>query len=525
MRADNIIFRITILLIPLLVYGVCWSRAIELPSQRTPRNSRLLARKVTPLIVINLGISIACSLFGLIASAFVIIDGANARHGWGILERGVHDFWALIFFGCYALVGGTLGFATRRLFKIRATLRAVNDDDDYSVPTKEIPPVQNPVMSFGTIVFGVVSGLFVVAVLMGVGFFALSALVFGLIPLLFWQRRRTHEGQLLWLLALSVRSNHDLAKEVTDHAATWSGPYAARLRLLAVYLQAGRPLGLALKQVPGLLPPWVVASIQIGEETGTLSETLNECATSQLHWMRERFRTGSITSLLIYLACYPFVILGSVSFMMVFIIPKYKAIFNGFGTELPRATLNLIEFSDTSLPYILVIAPLSLAGVLKLLQFDHAGWRNVRTKLFRSLYPRYDAAPIMRHLARMIEKGKTLPDSLLAIANSYHRPSIAESVASVYVDAESGGDCWKALRRQGFLSQRDLALIEAAQRVDNLPWALREIADVREKRYIFRVDTISQLLRPIPIVAVGLLAGWFCIAMFLPVVKLVNDLS
>ena len=70
-----------------------------------------------------------------------------------------------------------------------------------------------------------------------------------------------------------------------------------------------------------------------------------------------------------------------------------------------------------------------------------------------------------------------------------------------------------------------LALIEAAQRVGNLPWALREIADVREKRYIFRVDTLVQLFRPVPIIAIGLFVGWVCVAMFMPVVKLVNDLS
>ena len=365
----------------------------------------------------------------------------------------------------------------------------------------------------------------VLAVFLGFGFFILSALFFGLIPLLFWQRRRAREGQFLWLLALSVRNSHNLAQEIQDHAATWTGSYAARLRQLAVYLKAGRPLGMALERVPGLLPRWVVASIKIGDETGTLSEVLNECATTQLNWMKERFRTGSVGSLLIYLACYPWVILAPVSFMTYFIVPKFKAIFDGFGTELPGMTAAFIRACDTWLVFMWLIAPFVFFGTLVLLRFDHSGWRNVRSSLFRRFYLRYDAAPIMRHLARMIERGKTLPDSLLAIANSYHRPTVGETLAEVYVDTESGGDCWKSLLRRGVLSHRDLALIEAAQRVNNLPWALREIADVREKRYVFRVDMLVQFLRPIPIIAVGLLVAWVCIAMFMPVIKLVNDLS
>jgi len=506
-RFEEILLLIAFILIPLLVSGFCWWRATQIRLGRTPHNTRFLARRVTPLIVVSLGMAVVCTLFGVFLSFAALVEDKTD---------------GAIIFGAYTVFGILLVVATRPLFKIRASLRVTNEDEDYSVPNVPRPVSETLGITLWWTVAVLVS---VFALFLSFGLFLLMALVFGLIPVLLWQRRRAREGQFLWLLALSVRNSHNLAQEVEDHAATWSGSYAARLQQLVVYLKAGRPLGLALERVPGLLPRWVVASIKIGDETGTLSEVLNECATTQLRWMKERFRTGSIASLLIYLACYPWVILAPVSFMMYFIVPKFKAIFHGFNTELPGVTANFIDACDTWLGVIAVMAPFTFFVTLMLLWFDHAGWRNVRTRLFRILYPRYDTAPIMRHLARMIEKGKTLPDSLLAIANSYHRPTVAESMAQVYVETESGGDCWQSLLQRGFLSRRDLALIEAAQRVGNLPWALREIADVREKRYVFRVDTLVQLFRPVPIIAVGLLVGWICIAMFMPIVKLVNDLS
>ncbi|MFT5322545.1 MAG: type IV pilus assembly protein PilC [Planctomycetaceae bacterium] len=507
MRADELLFLSAIILIPILVSGFCWWRATLIPQLRTPHNTRFLARKVTPLIVINVGIAVCCTLIGLVMSVALLADDKPD---------------VAMIFGAYAVFGILLGVGTRPLFKIRSALRALNDDEDYSVP--DLPrPVSE---SFGiTLWWSVAVLISAFAMCLSFGLFLVSAFFFGLIPLLLWQRRRGREGQFLWLLALSVRNNHDLAQEVQDHAATWSGSYATRLRQLAVYLNAGRPLGLALERVPGLLPRWVIASIKIGDETGTLSEVLSECATAELNWMKNRFRTGSIASLLIYLVCYPWVIIGPVSFMIIYIVPKMKVIFQGFGTEMPSVTESFLDACDTWLGAVVLFTPFAFIAALLLLRFDHSGWRNVRTGLFRTFYTRYDSSPIMRHLARMIEKGRTLPDSLLAIANSYHRPTVAESIADVYVETESGGDCWKSLLKRGFLSRRDLALIEAAQRVGNLPWALREIADVREKRYIFRVDTLVQLFRPIPIIAIGLFVGWVCIAMFMPVVKLVNDLS
>jgi type II secretory pathway component PulF len=507
-RFEDFIFLITIVLVPLLVCGFCRYRATELQHLKTAHNARLLARRVSRLIVVNLGMSIVCTLFGLVMSI-------------GLLTHGDQDIGVVIM-PLYTVLGLFLSLSTKPLFRIRTSLRAEPDDDDYAVPTVPQPLSR----AFGITVWSILGvTVSILTLFVGLGLFFLSVLFFALIPLLFWQSRRAREGQLLWLLALSVRNSHDLAQEVQDHASTWTGAYAVRLRQLAVYLKAGRPLGLALERVPGLLPLWVVASIKIGEETGSLSEVLNECATAELSWMKNRFRTGSIGSLLIYLACYPWVILGPVTFIMYYIVPKFKAIFQGFGTELPRATENFIYLYDNGLPLILLMAPVSLVGVIVLLRFDHAGWRNVRIRLFRKFYPRYDMAPIMRHLARTIEKGKTLPDGLLAIANSYHRPTVADSVAQVYVEAESGGDCWKSLLERGYLSRRDLTLIEAAKRSGNLPWAIREIADVREKNYIFRIDTFVQFFRPVPILAIGLLVGWICIAMFMPVVKLVNDLS
>lgn len=512
MRFEDYLFLITIVLAPLLVCGFCRYRAMDLQQMKTAHNARLLARRVTRLIMVNLGVSILCTLFGLVMTI-------------GLLTHGDRDIGVVIF-PIYTFLGIALSLATKPLFKIRASLRAEPDDEDYAIPS--VPrPLSQPLSRTFKVTLWIILGVAVsiITLFLSFGLFFLSVLFFALIPLMFWQSRRAREGQLLWLLALSVRNSHNLAQEVQDHAATWSGSYAPRLRQLAVYLKAGKPLGLALERVPGLLPRWVVASIKIGDETGTLSEVLNECATAELGWMKNRFRTGSIGSLLIYLACYPWVILGPVTFIMYFIVPKFKAIFEGFGTDLPGATKNFIHVYDNGLTLILLLAPLSLIGVIVLLRFDHAGWRNVGTRLFRRFYPRYDVAPIMRHLARTIEKGKTLPDGLLAIANSYHRPTVAESVAQVYVATESGGDCWKSLMQRGYLSRRDLTLIEAAQRSGNLPWALREIADVREKNYIFRIDTFVQFFRPVPILAIGLLVGWICIAMFLPVVKLVNDLS
>lgn len=495
--------------LPLLVFAMCCWRAVTIVVRRTPQNARGLARRMTTIQVPVGVIAGLISLGGMIGCFLSVMNG------------GLHDGTAPAI-GAYAAFGLLLALALIPLARIKSALRVMTDSDPTSVQL-DIDSEAGKLEFAGWMTLCL--ALIVTVVMMSFGLLLLLVFGLGVIPVLFWQRRRDREGQLLWLLAISARNNSDLAEDLEAHAQGWTGAHAVRLRQLAVYLRAGRPLGVALSQVSALLPRWVISSIQIGDETGTLKAVLAECATAHMSWLRQRFRTGSITGLLIYIVTYLWATVGLVSFQMYFIVPKYKAIFEGFGTELPWLTETLIHASDVAAPFVMLGTPLAMIVALIMLRCDHLGWRNVRWRVFGRLYPRFDGAPILRHLARVIEKGAALPDGLLAIANRYHRPSVCQALAAVYVDTEAGGDCWTALLRKGFLSRRDVALIEAAQRNNNLPWALRELADVREQRYIFHIDSLAQILRPIVVFTVGITVGWICIAMFLPTAKLVNDLS
>ncbi len=90
---------------------------------------------------------------------------------------------------------------------------------------------------------------------------------------------------------------------------------------------------------------------------------------------------------------------------------------------------------------------------------------------------------------------------------------------------ENGDDCWTQLLRRGSIGQRDLAVIESAERSGNLTWALREVAKIREQRLQYRVDALLILLRPIMILLMGILVATITIATLMPIVNLIHDLS
>jgi type II secretory pathway component PulF len=90
----------------------------------------------------------------------------------------------------------------------------------------------------------------------------------------------------------------------------------------------------------------------------------------------------------------------------------------------------------------------------------------------------------------------------------------------------TAGDDWRnALLDARFLSEAEYALLKSAGEVQNLPWALRTIAQRKEKQLVYRWAAAVQVAYPCIVLLVGLGVGLFAAAMFLPLVKLIEGLA
>lgn len=496
---------------PVLGFAFCKWRVVRIATRRTPETALAVARKIMiygyvsatiiglPLVLLLIGLSIEIAGgkefqdVGAIAGATVILVG----------------------FGFVAAVVEGISF------RLAGLIRNLVDDEHQNIQTQIdrcIGWVEITAWAALKLCLLEVAGMFPIMLPIVVVF-----TLFG-VPALIWQRRRSRESQLLWALALAAKNGRRLSTEIRRHARAWGGFYACRLREFATYLESGRELGFALQMVPGILPRYCVATIRSAEETGTLPEELTEIATAHVNRMRNRFDFGSPAGVIVLTLGYLTACLFVVSFVMYFIVPKMKAIFEGFGTELPPLTEAFIAISDVfaNYFYLMIWLPIPLIGVAIL---DQVGWQALKLRIFAWFYPPFDAAAILRHLAHSIERNRQMADALRSVANCHFRPTVQEAMARIYVDVESGNDPWTQFRRRRFLTTRDLAVIQTAQQVGNLPWALREIASLSERRLQYRMGMLLQIVRPIVIIGLGLCVAFICIAMFMPLVKLVNDLS
>jgi protein transport protein HofC len=341
-----------------------------------------------------------------------------------------------------------------------------------------------------------------------------------------WTSRfQAHRAQLLWFLALTIRKQRPLAAEL----ATWakSHPGANRERLLAVAraMSKGSTLADALDAQPKLLPAAVVLSIRVAEQTGRLADVLRDLALQQTKSLRGDAVSSAAGSCL-YLWVMMAMGINIVMFLMYFIVPKFKAIFNGFGTELPSVTVALINMADFFVNYWFVFGPLFLW--IPLQTFGEAfsrGWSETRLSWLLGFGRRAEVPRLLRRLHDAVAAKQPWQTALQPMVLHHHQADIRGRLERVLGRVSAGMGIWTALREVGLLSARDVGLLEVSERAGNLPWALTALAQAKERRMVHRRRVAEAVCVPICVITFGLLVGFVCMGFFMPMVKLLNDLS
>ncbi len=138
---------------------------------------------------------------------------------------------------------------------------------------------------------------------------------------------------------------------------------------------------------------------------------------------------------------------------------------------------------------------------------------------------RLDAADVLDGLALAARQQQPMLNGFNAIARSHPRSYIQSMLYRAAGDVRNGHDWADALFAAGLIRRADLAVLQAAERAGNLPWALGEMADSNRRRFAYRLQSIAQTAFPIIIILFGAIVGFIVTALFLPLVELIKAMA
>ena len=359
---------------------------------------------------------------------------------------------------------------------------------------------------------------------------AITAMVF-IAPLLYIMgvaatTRQAEVGRLLWSLAIAVEHQFNLADEVEALAYASGITRRNRLLILADRLRDGSPLSEALQADPRLLPSSVVTAIRIGEQTGRLGTVLRDCALRDTANLRNAQADGSIAALMSYYWVLTIVMIVVISGLCYWIVPKLKEIFNDFGIELPEITRRMIGFADwiTEFWYLMPFMALPVTLVVLMAYAYLISWDRLNLPLLMRWFPRRDAPGVLRGLAWAVDAGRPLPE-LVTDAGAHHpRRDLGQRLVRIGQVMSAGDESWKSLADEGFVTNREVRALQAAERARHLPVALGALSDSLERARRHRLLWWIEWCKPLVILMFGWLVALYCAAFFLPIVRLITAL-
>ena len=337
------------------------------------------------------------------------------------------------------------------------------------------------------------------------------------------------QSSLLMVLASGLDDPESLVKGLEALAAESGAPWSHRVLHLQALLEQGQQLSDALRSADGLVPDQTMVAIRVAEESGCLKQVLADEAHRLMSTASITAQSGGgMTAGIAWVAVIGTIVCGLLSFLMMFIVPKFKKIFSDFGVEMPEMTDSVISVSD----WVVEFGYLFILPVFTVICY--VSWFVLSSSIRRlsegyfpgsKWFPRYWSPLILRMLSIQVAAEKPISDGLRCILSEFRPGRAQQKLSAVRVRTEAGSDCWEALGENGFLRHREVAFLHAAKRTNHLDWALLHLSkSVERSQDTWRVR-IQNAISPVAILVIGAVVGTVCVAMFMPLIELVNKLS
>jgi len=336
--------------------------------------------------------------------------------------------------------------------------------------------------------------------------------------------RTARRDVLLKVLSIAAAKGLPLGPTASAFADQDQGGLRQRILRLAHHLNQGATLSDSLTAVPRLIAQDGVLLARAGEETNSLPRAL---ATAS-HSRGSRFPIWlAIAGRFSYVLFILLILQTITSFILYFIVPKFEAIFAGFGVPLPQVSVLIIDLSHWLVRFspLILVALLFEIVLILFLPSTFASYNKFEIPLFDRLLIRRHSALAARCLALYVAAGRPITAGLAMLARYYPTRWFRMRLKRAAREVEQGMDWVTALRRHEIIRAADAEVLESAQNVGNLAWALEEHADRNERRLAYRLQIVFVTLFPILILAIGFAVFMICLGFFAPLVKLISELA
>jgi type IV pilus assembly protein PilC len=299
---------------------------------------------------------------------------------------------------------------------------------------------------------------------------------------------------------------------------------------LALAIEGGSTFSEALAQHPKVFNRLFVNMVKAGELGGVLEVVLKRLA--EFSEKAQKIK-GKVKAALFYPVAVLFVAMGILTLLLVFVIPRFKEVFSNMGVKMPGFTLFVLAVSDAVKGHFLSVmgcVAVVVVFLLILVKKTKSGryiWDKMKLKMppIGSVITKVSISRFTRTLGTLVSSGVPILQALMIVKETAGNVIIANAVTKVHESVKEGETITAPLESSRVFPPMVVSMVDVGEQTGALPEMLLKIADNYDEEVDNAVSAMTSLLEPIMIIFLAVVVGSIVIAMFLPLIAMISQMS
>ena len=297
---------------------------------------------------------------------------------------------------------------------------------------------------------------------------------------------------------------------------------------LALSIEGGSTFSEGLAQHPKVFNRLYVNMVKAGELGGVLEVVLTRL--SEFMEKAQKIK-GKVVAAMFYPVAVLIVATAIMIVLMTVVIPKFKEVFSGLaeGASLPAFTRLVMGISDIIKDHIVytaigVVIFFVLFALFKRTKFGRHAWDKFKLKMpvIGPVVSKVAISRFTRTLGTLISSGVPILQALTIVKETAGNVIVSNAVGAVHESVKEGETITAPLESSGVFPPMVISMVDVGEQTGALPEMLLKIADNYDEEVDNAVAAMTSLLEPIMIVCLAVIVGSIVIAMFLPLIDLMN---
>ncbi|HEY3298196.1 MAG TPA: type II secretion system F family protein [Armatimonadota bacterium] len=295
-------------------------------------------------------------------------------------------------------------------------------------------------------------------------------------------------------------------------------------------VQSGQTLSKSMGKYPGVFDSLFIGLIRAGEIGGALEDSLQRLSGFLEKDMElKRKVKGAMTYPTIVMIVAVLIVLGLVTF----ILPKFMKMFTDMGIkDFPALTQGLMDLSNFIISKWYIMLGIVIAAVvsLKLFGRTRVGSRifdriKLKAPVFGPLNHKVSLSRFARTLSTLLVSGVPILSALETVAGTVSNEIMSDAILEARARIREGDRIGDPLKKSNLFPPMVVQMISIGEESGALDHMLGKVADFYEQEVDAAVESLTAAIEPLMIVFLGTVVGFIVVAMFMPMISLISNLS